>query len=385
MDFCQKLADWVCCCVGINQERSQAVSESHCEDLPGSIRTCLDDLSTRDWVNKEAAHLYLQGESAESNGNLDEAIRFYKQAVRLVPYIDSIVEDFRSSYLASARRDKDNDPNVSQEPDGSPERADLTNKSLSSSNTGCSQPPVETRMTHISVIPQELVKYIFTLVVTDPDMKSLEHLALVCRRFCDCSRNSHLWRFACQRVWGVNCGDPVQWNGSWRRMYINRPHLLFAGVYISKFSYVREGENSHHVVNFYRYKRFCVDGTVLIYKGIDKPADVIAQRKLEYCNRTSVFVGHYGLCGDKVIITVPAQVTAQMNAHPSQQAFQMELQISGVGRRHHNQLKWLHYSVSTTYRSSGQTVLSQIDLNDQFPPFHFFQCSFSDNFTAPLE
>ena len=31
------------------------------------------------------------------------AIRFYKQAVRLVPYIDSIVEDFRSSYLASGR------------------------------------------------------------------------------------------------------------------------------------------------------------------------------------------------------------------------------------------------------------------------------------------
>ena len=51
-----------------------------------------------------------------------------------------------------------------------------------------------------------------------------------------------------------------------------------------------------------RHNHFFLTGTVLIYKGIDKPADVIAQRKLEYCNRTSVFVGHYGLCGDKVCV-----------------------------------------------------------------------------------
>ena len=31
------------------------------------------------------------------------------------------------------------------------------------------------------------------------------------------------------RVWGVNCGSAVQWNGSWRLMYIKRPHLLFVG------------------------------------------------------------------------------------------------------------------------------------------------------------
>ena len=43
---------------------------------------------------------------------------------------------------------------------------------------------------------------------------------------------------------------------------------MLKGVYISKFSYVREGENSHHVVNFYRYKRFCVDGKILIYNPV---------------------------------------------------------------------------------------------------------------------
>lgn len=32
------------------------------------------------------------------------------------------------------------------------------------------------------------------------------------------------------RVWGVNSGSPVDWNGSWRLMYIERPHLLFVGM-----------------------------------------------------------------------------------------------------------------------------------------------------------
>lgn len=41
----------------------------------------------------------------------------------------------------------------------SPERADLTNKSLSSSNTGCSQPPVETRV--CLMIPFSLFVHLF--------------------------------------------------------------------------------------------------------------------------------------------------------------------------------------------------------------------------------
>ena len=32
------------------------------------------------------------------------------------------------------------------------------------------------------------------------------------------------------RLWGVNCGSAVEWNGSWRLMYIERPHLLFVGI-----------------------------------------------------------------------------------------------------------------------------------------------------------
>lgn len=357
-------------------------------------------------LEEKAAHLFLQGVSAERNGNLYEAIYFYRQAVQLVPDIEFRIKDFTSYNLASASGDEEDDPNVSQESDDSPELADLANRFLSLSVTGFCQPLYDTRMTHISAIPLELVMYIFKWVVsTELDMKSLEHLALVCKGFYACARDPDIWKLACQRVWGVNCGNPVQWNGSWRLMYIKRPHLLFVGIYISKTSYVREGEKNldfcyrpYHVVEYYRYMRFYVDGTVLIYTSADEPVTAIARLKLKHCNSPSVSVGHYRLSGDKVTIIVDKKVTSdtynqtrgrRVRAPPPpilKQVFHMELQISSVGRRRHNQLTWLHYSVNTTYRSSGQTVDSQFDLNNQFPPLHFSPVrSFSNNATAPLE
>lgn len=63
-------------------------------------------------------------------------------------------------------------------------------------------------------------------------------------------------------VWGVNCGGLTTYE-SWRKMFIERPRLHFNGCYISKTTYVRNGENSFqdqfyrpwHVVEYYRYLR----------------------------------------------------------------------------------------------------------------------------------
>ncbi|RMX52585.1 hypothetical protein pdam_00019383, partial [Pocillopora damicornis] len=136
-------------------------------------------------------------------------IYFYRQAVQLVPDIEFRIKDFTSYNLASGRLwcpvvfiasgDEEDDPNVSQESDDSPELADLANRFLSLSVTGFCQPLYETRMTHISAIPLELVMYIFKWVVsTELDMKSLEHLALVCKGFYACARDPDIWKLACQ-------------------------------------------------------------------------------------------------------------------------------------------------------------------------------------------
>ncbi|XP_027036118.1 F-box only protein 9-like [Pocillopora damicornis] len=138
--------------------------------------------------------------------SMKATIYFYRQAVQLVPDIEFRIKDFTSYNLASASGDEEDDPNVSQESDDSPELADLANRFLSLSVTGFCQPLYETRMTHISAIPLELVMYIFKWVVsTELDMKSLEHLALVCKGFYACARDPDIWKLACQRYMHEHC------------------------------------------------------------------------------------------------------------------------------------------------------------------------------------
>ena len=85
---------------------------------------------------------------------------------------------------------------------------------------------------------------------------------------------------------------------SWQDMYAQRPRLLFHGVYISKTSYMREGEpvsrcqcvcvvwscvvwqgmdrnySPYHLVEYYRYMRFFPDGTVQAITSSDDPQHV---------------------------------------------------------------------------------------------------------------
>lgn len=358
-------------------------------------------------LEEKATQLFLQGVSAERSGNVYEAIYFYRQAVQLVPDIEFRIKDFANQNLSSDNEDDDGDEaDLSQDPDDMHHLADLANRFHSLSVTGICQPHFETRMTHISAIPLELIMYIFKWVVsTELDIKSLERLGRVCKGFYACARDPDIWKLACLRVWGVNSGSPVDWNGSWRLMYIERPHLLFVGVYISKTSYIRQGEKSldmcyrpFHVVEYYRYMRFFIDGTVVIYTSADEPVTAIPRLKLKHGGNPPVSVGHYRLSGNKVIIVVGKTVTGEGHNQSRgrrskgppptvlEQVFHMELQINSTGRHHHNQLTWVHYTVNTTYRSSGQTVSSQFDLNNQFPPLYFSPVrSFSNNAIAPLD
>ena len=84
--------------------------------------------------------------------------------------------------------------------------------------------------------------------------------------------------------------------------------FLSTGVYISKTSYVRQGERNldfyyrpFHLVEYYRYMRFFIDGTVVVHTSADEPVTAIPRLKLKHGGgNPSVSVGHYRLAGDKV-------------------------------------------------------------------------------------
>ena len=111
----------------------------------------------------------------------------------------------------------------------------------------------------------EIVLYILRWVVsTELDFRSLEMFSRVCRGFFISARDPEIWRLACIRVWGVNCGNCEPKYQSWREMYRQRPRLRYNGCYINKTTYMRHGENSFqdqfyrpwHLVEYYRYLRY---------------------------------------------------------------------------------------------------------------------------------
>lgn len=138
---------------------------------------------------------------------------------------------------------------------------------------------------HISDMPTEVLLYILRWVVSGQlDLRSLEQCALVSRGFYICARDPDIWRLACRRVWGdaeARIARPAF--DSWRHMYRDKARIQLHGVYISKTSYFRYGENSFqdqfyrpmHLIEYYRYVRFFADGQAYMLTTAEAPTAVL--------------------------------------------------------------------------------------------------------------
>ncbi|XP_032236791.2 F-box only protein 9 isoform X2 [Nematostella vectensis] len=262
-------------------------------------------------IEEKASKLFQKGVYLERNGKHYDAIRFYRQAMQLVPDIEFKVNTADSLHGTSDDEEDEEKTSESEDENNFAELASMAGKfhQLSVSGHLC-LPEFPPRMTHISVIPVELMVYILKWVISSElDFKSLEQIAAVSRGFYACARDPELWRLGCLRVWGLNTGLPVVWDGSFRLMYIHRPHVLTQGVYISKTMYMRQGEpsvnafyRSMHVVEYYRYIRFNLNGSVVFLTTNEEPSSVIPQ--LSQPSNISLLKGHYRILGDKVVIVV---------------------------------------------------------------------------------
>ncbi len=94
-------------------------------------------------------------------------------------------------------------------------------------------------------------------------------------------------------------------------MYLRRPRLNFDGVYISKTSYVRAGEQSldnfyapWHLVEYYRYFRFFADGSVLFMTCADEPKNVVNKLNVAITGQSDILKGEWTLDDSKISILV---------------------------------------------------------------------------------
>eukprot|EP00794_Sanderia_malayensis_P011949 gene11949-13185_t len=282
---------------------------------------------------EEAARLFLQGVELERKKLVYNAIEFYKKAIRLVPDIETRIADYYAKIDISQNEDEYSDDGVLSESNFQSESSAslewVTKKFKVLGVGGLCSPLYDTKQAHISVLPSELLIYILRWVISSElDLRSLEQVALVCKWFYACARDESVWRAACLRVWSVNCGHPTAFNGCWRQMLLERPHLNFHGVYINRNSYVRAGEQSldgfyrpFHLIEYYRYLRFYADGTVLVSTSHDEPLTVIPtlRRKHQTTTTTTIIKGHYRLVGDTVTIATTRTEKSQSESRSRRQ------------------------------------------------------------------
>lgn len=357
-------------------------------------------------VEEKAQSMFLKGVQHEQDGKLYEAVKFYRQAVQLVPDIE-----FRLYEVTKARAQQTQSVEVNM--------GSLTlEETAAEANTTCEdvdeednllirlqrlylknpilcQPDQPTNGAHISSLPMEIILYIMKWVVSsEMDLRALEQsCSAVCRGFYLAARDPEIWRLACVRVWGVHCGGLSNFV-SWRQMYIERPHILFHGCYISKTSYLRAGENSFqdqfyrpwHVVEYFRYLRFFPEGSALMLTTPDDPSVSLKELKYRHPRNSTVLHGHFRLHDDHVTVVLKRQADKTSNnnnknrrkkgkdatlwSEPSDQTFHLELQIASSRSHLHTQLLWKCYSVIT--RRGGTESTTQFDLiGGRFRPFHF--------------
>lgn len=118
------------------------------------------------------------------------------------------------------------------------------------------------------LLPPELT----TTVLKYLPITTLAHCQCVCKQWNALGQFPPLWESACQEAFSYMEQDKLSrivrtsHRGSWRDLYLDRPHMRFDGIYVSRNTYLRTGlvewrvKNPVHLVCYFRYYRFFPDG-----------------------------------------------------------------------------------------------------------------------------
>ncbi|EMP40236.1 F-box only protein 9 [Chelonia mydas] len=317
---------------------------------------------------EKARELFLKAVEQEQNGALYEAIKFYRLAMQLVPDIE-----FKITYTWSPEGDGVGKSYI-EDGDDDGKMADLLSYfqqqlALQESSVKLCQPDLDVSQTHISDI------HFKNFLVND-------------------SRDPEIWHQACLRVWGRSCNKLVPYT-SWREMFLERPRVRFDGVYISKTTYIRQGEQSldgfyraWHQVEYYRYMRFFPDGQVMMLTTPEDPPSIVPRLRTKNARTDAILLGHYRLSQDtdnqtKVFAVLMKKKEEKpvdyhkyryfrrVSVQETEHSFHVGLQLCSSGRQRFNKLVWIHHSCNITYKSTGETAVSAFDIDKMYTPLFF--------------
>lgn len=375
--------------------------------------------NSSDKIYAKAKELFLKAADMESNEMHLESIRYYKEAMHLCPDIENLI--FKEQCMASVKenakflmeRERNKQSNETEKEAEHQDKIpilDQIRESYYESNKNrdsykICRPSHKSKGTHISDLPQELIrKLLFYVVGEELDLASLECIAMTCRGFYLQARDQLLWKSICFQTWGsaiklMTEDDKENHTTSsldWRQVYIDRPRVNFDGVYISRTRYIRQGDigfqdltyRPFHIVRYYRYLRFFPDGRVLILTTNEEPDKIVpifrhAMDSKQFSSDLSILEGTFEFIGANQI-HVMAEKDCTITSHqrrqpqyyarqtPISQKLNLKFELKTLSSKpfKNNVLKWLEYTLLT--RLETEQELDSFDLTyDMFPNLIF--------------
>jgi len=369
-----------------------------------------------DDVHIKAREFFQHGVQLEQNGKLYDAIKFYKKAVNLVPDIEK--EAFYYTGRQAANKEKNTSGqngesnNKRQSDEALDTEEDIQNlvdkfSQINLDNKPLIQSEFNSQSKHIGELPVELLNYILKWVVSkELDLRSLESCSEVCRGFYLAARDQEIWRQVCIRVFGASVLQARPDETPWRDYYLSRSRILFHGCYVSKMTYIREGERSFqdhesyrawHMVEYFRLIRFFPGGRMLMCISAEDPGlTAKMMNNKNFCSVQGSMFGEYRI-QDNLLVCVLHKTSVKKiipkfrkkrrdagmiyNDVPDQD-FLIEFVIKGSRSR---TLQWKAYNIVSKY-SSGNERNNSISLNDSnYPRLKFASVgSYHFESTSPL-
>ena len=117
-------------------------------------------------------------------------------------------------------------------------------------------------------LPQEIMLKLFSRL----GPYGLGVASCVCRQWNILAQQPQFWYRACLDAFAEDTPEEnveivkAQYNSSWKRMFLCRPHLRFDGMYVARNTYLRTGiaewreRKAVHLVTYFRYLRFWPGG-----------------------------------------------------------------------------------------------------------------------------
>lgn len=214
----------------------------------------------------------------------------------------------------------------------------------------------------------------------------------VCRRWNSLSFDPAHWKRICLETWPSENKEEVMkmvlsYGGSWRRMFLERPHLRFDGVYISRHQYIRmgitEGKYKQPVflVTYFRFLRFYPNGLCIVLTSADKPTSAVKRLRRNWSpsanerDKATPCKGSYELNEKSKEVTIISSVKQPKYPQMRDATVVYSLKLSSTCRGANDVLYVQnHFSI---YESSDCPVFHSRDKQMKYYTFIAFRC-FSD-------